>query len=604
MGSFFAELKRRQMFRVAAAYAVVAWLLLQVVNNVAPVLDLPVWVARAFLLALVIGFPIALLFVWMRDLGPSVTAGPRAVTTKLDYVLAGGLILVIGLLSYQQLASSGAPVAQDKEGTEDTAQPAGQTGVSIAVLPFANVSGDASREFFSDGMTDEISGALAKVRDLRVIARTSAFEFKGQNRNVRAIGESLGANHLIEGSVRQAGNRVRITAQLVRVGDGVQLWSENYDRELTDIFAVQEDIARAIAGALRVPLGLGESERLLSTSTGNLDSYQQYLRARALFRARNIEQTIAVLEPVVARDPTYAPAWGLLGLAYGWTILRNPIIVTGSVEEAREAVRIAADKAQNAAREAIRLDPSHAGGYIALAFNEDDDRGRFAESEDLRLKALSLDPGEPESLERYAFLLARLGRTQQALRIKEQLKTLEPFVPAYNTSYAGYLINLGQIDPAIAILEGITGDSSANVELARAYAAQGRYAAAADKLLGMPRTAGDADRSEIEEAARLLRSAPAALSSSERVPLRRGAFMFVYAHVGAFDRILEIAEREQQISPGAGISFVFWSQAFAPLRKMERFKALVRRMGLVDYWRARGWPDLCRPVGADDFECE
>jgi tetratricopeptide (TPR) repeat protein len=293
----------------------------------------------------------------------------------------------------------------------------------------------------------------------------------------------------------------------------------------------------------------------------------------------------------------------LLGLAYGWTILRNPIVATGSVEEAREAVRIAADKAQNAAREAIRLDPSHAGGYIALAFNEDDDRGRFAESEDLRLKALSLDPGEPESLERYAFLLARVGRTQQALRIKEQVKTLEPFVPAYNSSYAAYLVNVGQINSAIAIFEGITGDSSVNVELARAYAAEGRYAAAADKLLEMLRTAGDAERPEIEEAARLLRSAPAALSSSEHVPLR-GAFMFVYAHVGAFDRILEIAERDQQISPGAGISFVFWSQAFAPLRKMERFKALAQRMGIVDYWRARGWPDLCRPVGADDFECE
>jgi tetratricopeptide (TPR) repeat protein len=349
---------------------------------------------------------------------------------------------------------------------------------------------------------------------------------------------------------------------------------------------------------------------LVSTSTGNLDSYQQYLRARALFRARNVEQTIAILEPVVARDPTYAPAWGLLGLAYGWTVLRNPIVETGSVEEARQAVRTAVDKAESAAREAIRLDPSHAGGYIALAFNEDDDRGRFAESEDLRLKALSLDPGEPESLDRYAFLLARVGRSQQALRIKEQLKTLEPFVPAYNASYAGLLVNVGEINSAIAILEGITGDTSVgntsvNVELARAYAAEGRYADAADKLLEMARTAaGDADRPEIEEAARLLRSAPAALSLPERVPLRRGVFMFVYAHVGAFDRILELAERSQQISPGGGINIDFWSEAFAPLRKTERFKALARRSGLVDYWRERGWPDLCRPVGADDFECD
>jgi len=583
MGGFFAELKRRQMFRVAAAYAVVAWLLLQIINNVAPVLDLPVWVARALLLALVIGFPIALLFVWMRELEHADASMPRAATTKLDYVLAGGLILVIGLVSYQQLMSppSSGPAPREQSVQGPVSPPSAAGKITIAVLPFENLSGDPAQKFFSDGMTEEITAALAKIPNLLLVGRLSLLE-DDKKKDFAALRQTLGVSYLIGGSLRREGDRVRITAQLVQTDNGVNVWTESYDRQLTSIFATQEDIARAIAGALRVPLGLGESERLLSTSTGNLDSYQQYLRARALFRARNIEQTIAVLEPVVARDPTYAPAWGLLGLAYGWTILRNPIVATGSVEEAREAVRIAADKAQNAAREAIRLDPSHAGGYIALAFNEDDDRGRFAESEDLRLKALSLDPGEPESLERYAFLLARVGRTQQALRIKEQVKTLEPFVPAYNSSYAAYLVNVGQINSAIAIFEGITGDSSVNVELARAYAAEGRYAAAADKLLEMLRTAGDAERPEIEEAARLLRSAPAALSSSEHVPLR-GAFMFVYAHVGAFDRILEIAERDQQISPGAGISFVFWSQAFAPLRKMERFKALAQRMGIVDY---------------------
>src|SRR5262245_54566137 len=170
MGGFFAELKRRQMFRVAAAYAVVAWLLLQVVNNVAPILDLPVWVARAFLLALVLGFPIALLFVWMRDLVLADAAAPKAAVSRTDYVLIGALVLVIALVSYQQLAADSTATAVDSRAPTDAGQ---ATAVSIAVLPFANVSGDATRDFFSDGMTDEISGALAKVRDLRVIARTS-----------------------------------------------------------------------------------------------------------------------------------------------------------------------------------------------------------------------------------------------------------------------------------------------------------------------------------------------------------------------------------------------------------------------------------------------
>ena len=148
------------------------------------------------------------------------------------------------------------------------------------MLPFANLSGDASQEFFSDGMTDEITSALAKVANLRVVGRTSAFQFKGQNKDLRAIGQALGATYLIDGSVRKAGNRVRITAQLIKADDGIGLWTDNYDRELTDVFAIQEDIATAIAGALRVPLGLQQGERLVSNRTSDVESYQDYLRGQ------------------------------------------------------------------------------------------------------------------------------------------------------------------------------------------------------------------------------------------------------------------------------------------------------------------------------------
>src|SRR5262249_19550524 len=154
----------------------------------------------------------------------------------------------------------------------------------------------------------EITTALAKVQGLTVIGRTSAFEFKGQNRDLRMIGQALGATHLIEGSVRKAGTRVRIAAQLVRADNGAHLWAENYDRELTDIFAIQEDIAQAIAGALRVPLGLAQGESLVNNRTQDLDSYQQYLLARSQVRARAVDKAIALLEPLVAHDPNYAPA--------------------------------------------------------------------------------------------------------------------------------------------------------------------------------------------------------------------------------------------------------------------------------------------------------
>ena len=186
------------------------------------------------------------------------------------------------------------------------------------MLPFANLSGDTGQEFFSDGMTEEIMTALAKVLALRVVGRESAFQFKGQKTDMRAVGQALGANYLVEGSVRKAGDQVRITAQLVQADNGVSLWTDSYDRELKNIFATQSDIAQAIAGALRAPLGLKEGQTLVSNRTADTDSYQDYLRARASVRRRGqpggpLTEAVRLLEQVVARDPNYAPAWGLLG---------------------------------------------------------------------------------------------------------------------------------------------------------------------------------------------------------------------------------------------------------------------------------------------------
>jgi TolB-like protein len=227
--------------------------------------------------------------------------------------LAGVLIVAIALISYQQVALTDARQAAVTEPAGSASQ---ARATSIVVLPFANLSGDSTQEFFSDGMTEEITAALAKVPSLGVVARTSAFQFKGQNQDVRIVAQSLGASHLLEGSVRKDGNRVRISAQLIEGGSGTHLWSENYDRNLTDIFAIQEDIAQAIAAALHVPLGLKQGERLVRDRTIDLASYDQYLRSKALYRARKLPEAIKLLEPVVARDPGFAHAWALLAQVY------------------------------------------------------------------------------------------------------------------------------------------------------------------------------------------------------------------------------------------------------------------------------------------------
>src|SRR6185295_16700127 len=217
MANFFAELKRRNVYRVGALYAVVAWVLLQLTANVAPILDLPPWIARTVLLLLVIGFPVALIFAWVHQLSPE-GGTARAATGKLDWALIGALAVVIVLVSYEQLAPSQATRTAQQQASVEVQRVASATlpGISIAVLPFENLSGDAGQEFFSDGMTEEVTAALAKIPDLLVVARTSAFQFKTENRDIQSIGQQLHASHFIEGSVRKEGNRLRITAQLIQ----------------------------------------------------------------------------------------------------------------------------------------------------------------------------------------------------------------------------------------------------------------------------------------------------------------------------------------------------------------------------------------------------
>ena len=603
MLAFFAELKRRHVYRVAAAYAVVAWVLLQLFNNVEPILKLPDWAGTLVLVLLLVGFPVALLFAWIHQLALADGTLARPATGRLDWALMGALLVVIALVSYQQLApATGSRTAQQANIANGSANAA---GISIAVLPFVNLSGDTAQEFFSDGMTEEITSALAKVQSLRVVARASAFQFKGEKKDMRAVGQALNARYLIDGSVRKEGTRVRITAQLIEAGNGVSVWTDSYDRELTSVFATQEDIAQAIAGALRVPLGLQPGERLVADQTIDVDSYQQYLRARSLFRNGVPDEAVAVLEPVVARNPSYAPAWALLSTAYRIVRLRDSVFVSGSVEDARRAVEFGFDKAAMAAQKAIQSDSRNAGAYAALAFLQVT-RGRWVEAEDLLRQALALDPSDPEILHRYRQMLSYVGRLRESLRVTEQLQTLEPFAPVYNLGSAVVFASNGQNRTAIAILEGMPVNSplnpGRNLALARYYAAEGRYAESADTLLAV-RDERFASRESIEVAARLIRTAPSTTGSPATLPALPGFLSFVYAYVGARDRMFEEQERQLQVGNIVALDRI-WAPEFAPLRKTERFKAYVRKTGLVDYWRARGWPDLCRPMGADDFVCD
>jgi adenylate cyclase len=604
MANILAALKRHNIYRVAAAYAVVAWVLGQRVGILMPIFDLPQWIARAFLLLLGLGFPVALVFAWANQLALERGGAARVSTGKLDWFLAGALVVVIVLVSYQQLAPTRTAQSQQAGVTAARAASAAPAGaISIAVLPFVNLSGDATQEFFSDGMTEEITAALAKVPDLRVVGRTSAFQFKGEKKDLRAIGQALNATHLIEGSVRKDGNQLRITAQLIKAEDGTHVWTENYDRELKGVFAVQEEIASAIAGALRMPLGLKPGENLVNNRSIEPESYQQYLRAKALVRARGqkpLSDAAALLEQVVARDPNFAPAWAQLGLAYGLTPNYDPAWDSGSVDEFRRVVDASLTRAEAAARRAIQLDTNLADGYLSLA-RALDPRGKFLLAEEFYSKALALDPNNPDALDLYSTLVAGVGRLKEALAMKQRLLALEPLVLTYQSSTAGVLRDNGQTDAAMAMLKALPPGRASSL-VAKLYAEAGRYGEAADALAIPSGTylPGTAE----ETAARLLRTAPATAPSPQTLP-PLGDLDWVYLYVGASGRVLDFDERNVDAGYLTTIDAAsFWRPAYAPVRKTERFKALVRKAGLVDYWRAKGWPDLCHPVGADDFVCD
>jgi TolB-like protein/DNA-binding SARP family transcriptional activator len=503
-------------------------------------------------------------------------------------ILAGvAIVAMIAFISYRQFALPGV-TAENRPAVvaEGAALTPRASAISIAVLPFANLSGDASQDFFSDGMTEEITSALAKIPSLRVVARTSAFQFKGQNQDVRMIARSLGASHLIEGSVRKVGNRVRISAELIEADNGTNLWTESYEREFTDIFTTQEEIAQAIAAALRMPLGLAPGERLVADSAIDPQSYEQYLRAMAIWRTRNqtglaenrFAGAIAMLEDAVARDPGYAPAWSLLA-----KMSDDP------------------DKRKMAAQEAFRLDPRNATYSAVVGIQAA--QGNWTVIEGLRKQALALDPNEPDGLDSLSNSLAFAGRLKESLSIREKLRTLEPFVPVYNYITASIMLIDGQSKAAIPILEALPAAQARNAALAHAYATEGRYREAADTILAIK--GGNWDRAAVEEAARLIRSVPTKVKAPEILPVFDQELSFVYLYIGAPDRVLDYQERQVARYPNLGSSQVryLWSPDFAPVRKTERFKTFVRKMGFLEYWRARGWPDLCHPIGADDFAC-
>lgn len=416
---YFEELKRRNVFKAGLAYLVVSWVIVQVSSILLTTFEVPLVIMKTIITVLVIGFPIWIVFSWVYEITPegirkTVDVDPKNSIIKqtgnrLNKIIIGSLAFVAILLVFNLLKSDSVNAASKSTAA---AEPVEQ---SIAVLAFADLSPESDQEYFSDGISEELLNLLAKIPELRVISRTSSFSYKGKGTTVETIGKELKVNHVLEGSVRKSGNQLRITAQLISTADGAHVWSETFDRELDDIFKIQDEIAAIVTEQLQLRLFSG----LVTAEPSSTEAYNLFLQARQLYHQRTQESVInalALTEKSIALDSTYAPSWILL------SDLCERLVNVYVIDERRE---IRSEQGRSAVKKALSLDPENGYAYIQHARNYMNAR----DYQNARLniqRGLNLDPGNSESLIMGAHLLTELGQPQEGIQLIRKSISLDP----------------------------------------------------------------------------------------------------------------------------------------------------------------------------------
>lgn len=587
MRGLLAELNRRRVFRVAGLYGIVAWIIAEVSSVIFPVLLLPEWTVTFVVVLLLMGFPIAMILAWAYDVGPQgiertpplVESSPRRPGGTW---LAYGLMLTVamaalGWLLWSRLVPA-VPASYD----------------SIAVMPFANLSGDPANDYFSDGMAEELLNLLAQVPGLQVAARTSSFAFKGQNVDVRELGRALSVDAVLEGSVRRSGDRVRITAQLVDADTGYHLWSQNYDREMADIFAVQDEISGEIVKALKGRLGGGEASVALperSAPTASIEAYTIYLQARHQWKRRGeepVRNSIELFQRATEIDPDFARAWA--GLAAAWVVLPG---YAGEPAETYTA------RAIEAARQALAHDPNLAEAHAVLAQIQSHD-GDWTGAEAGFFFAISLDPNDATSRHWYSLLLAKAGRLKDALEQAQTAFELDPASPIINYNLAHQLLALGyedraesQMRSAIELGFDPAQDTSIEIMLSLRRGDMQRFmelGAAGLRQAGMDPGVMPAVMAAFEDPARIP-DLERVLDEAE-IPLaqRGNIWILLGEDERAMQALLATADS------GATDLAVIWYPEGRGVRLHPHFGEFAERSGLLEYWKQFGMPDDCRLI--------
>jgi len=580
---------------VAATYVVATWLIIQVVSVVNAPLNLPEWFETVVVLLLAIGFPIAILFAWAFELTPEGiratqtdgVAGSQSGDRKLDYALIGALLFVAAATLWGKIPSSiDVPALNEKEIVQEQ---------SIAVLPFVDMSPSGDQEYFGDGIAEELLNELTRLDGLRVAGRTSSFSYKNRDDDILTIAKALNVNSILEGSIRKDGNRIRVTAQLINAVDGYHYWSETYDRELTDIFAIQEDIASAVAGALGVRLGVGDVNSFRGAGTRNVEAYEIYLQALQTSVLGESDERIRAFERAIELDPSYAAAWAALGLTIGATMWIAP------PEEAPTIL----DRAIPILLKAVELDPDSAYANTLLA-TVNYARMDWVRSEEFYLKALSLRT-DRNTLNNYANMLMRAGRSTSAqntfrkhdaiesvpgrsseLRANVELarerfaeaKEIANQLSEFERSSLNYLIALNERDP-VAIKAAISTFPKTEIASLALYLPVLR------------------DFDSTEKALSIIKAVYA--DTETRWPSKYHDISLLAAYFGDAAFALHVMSNEARFTT---VRFgALWYPILSEVRMLPGFKELITDVNLHEYWRTHGWADHCRPLGDKDFTC-
>ncbi len=587
--NFFAELKRRNVYKVAVAYAVVAWLLIQAASIFLPAFDAPAWVMKVFIIIIIFGFPVALIFSWAFEITPEgikleseIEANKsikRRTGRKIVAMTIALAVLAAGLFVYQLVRSKPTitPTASAARTEAATAPP----NKSIAVLPFVNMSADKNDEYLSDGMTEELINVLAKVPGLRVPGRTSCFAFKGKNEEdiFRKVGDQLHVGTVLEGSVRKAGDNLRVTAQLINVNDGYHLWSKAYDGDVKDILNFQSNVAEQVVQALQVKLGGGEKRALAKKPTENPEAHRLYLLGRyefAKYTQTGWNNAIHYYEQALRLDPNYALAY--CGLADNYAYMGSVVMPE------KEAIA----KEKEFAQKALELDPELAEAHMSVALAlvaAFDWRNGLKEFD----RALELNPNLAFAYELQAWTVNGLGRFDEAISKTKKAIELDPLNPFFQMSLSFYQYWARQYDDAIAqarkTLEMDPNSAISHVLVGLSFLKKGETTGAIAELqkskapdpgawyqgfLGYA-YAISGDRPKAEQALRELEEL------AKRQYVSPTAFATIYLGLGEKERCLDWLEKAYEQRDSA-CWYLKIDQIYDGVRNEPRFQALVQKV--------------------------